>query len=155
MGDTEGKKDTDIEAVIDELQDAAAEICAGKVWYKSRVVWTAILLAAAWAISMLEGYVKNELYLSILSFGSIVVFVALRFVTKQPVTVRDLSKVAAAGAKVKDVYKGAHYVKPSDGIRSYPEPAEPADYITTPIPPPAVDGTPVEEKKTRPPGYGG
>jgi hypothetical protein len=90
MGDTEleKEKEADIEAVIDASVAAAKECLAGKVWYKSKVVWAAIVTAALWVTTASAGWTDDPRVVMVLGLATSALWIVLRKLTTQPLLLK-------------------------------------------------------------------
>ena len=104
--------------------------CETKVWYKSKTVWLNIALALIWALSIAEGFTDDKLYVGILALASAVLNLVVRYLTGQPITLRDLQAIA----------RKAQELQKEREVRS-----NPASMKSQPWPSPNMDGTPFEK----------
>ncbi len=109
----------------------------GKVWWKSKTVWLNIALALIWALSIVEGFTENPLYIGILALVSSVLNLVVRYLTGQPIMLRDLEAIA----------KKAQELQQELEARS-----NPASMKSQPWPPPTAEA--LRQEKPKDPGGG-
>lgn len=66
----------------------------GKVWWKSKTVWLNIALFLIWALSIVEGFTEDKVYVAILAIATMALNLVVRYLTGQPITLRDLRAIA-------------------------------------------------------------
>lgn len=117
----------------------AEQVCDTKVWWRSKTVWATIVIYIIGMISLAEGLTDNKLYLAIIFTATLALGIVLRYLTGQPITLKDLQAVADAALKAKAEHEAR---------------SNPALMKSEPWPAPNMDGTPLEEKKDGPPPGG-
>jgi hypothetical protein len=92
----------------------------GKVWWKSKTVWLNIALFLIWALSIVEGFTENPVYVAILAIATMALNLVVRYLTGQPITLRDLEAIAKKAQELQKEMEARH--NPAS-MKSQPWPA--------------------------------
>ncbi len=113
------------------------ENCETKVWYKSKTVWLNIALFLIWALSIVEGFTEDKTYVAILAVTTMALNLVVRYLTGQPITLRDLEAIARKAQELQKELEAR---------------SNPASMKSVPWPPPTAEA--LHQEKPKDPGGG-
>lgn len=135
--------------------------CEPKVWWKSKTVWISVLMFIVWGISILQGFTDDKLYTAVLALITLVLGIALRWLTGSPITLTQLHQVVVDGMTIW-VQKDAEVRTNPASAKTEPWPApdlgpgDPARGVVfpppkprpqvVPMPPPEIDEIAIIQK---------